>query len=162
MKTLFLLVAKFGGGDAIGQAETRNEAGQLVEVSPLSIIGARCLAALRVRARAPDSVVVVLRDGDADSRALVNEVCSSWNALHPVVVNRPGVVAAMNAGLVAVSGDVLALTDDDAEPAPDWLERLVAVFEGLVVGSRQTWLGQGNQSDGQRLCEVGQDRDLCR
>ena len=94
---------------------------------------ARCLAALRVQTLAPDSVAVVLRDDDADSRALVDEVCSSWSALRPVAVNRPGVVAAMNAGLAAVEGDILALTDDDAEPAPDWLERMVAVFEARPI-----------------------------
>lgn len=90
---------------------------------------ARCLAALRVQTRAPDSVLVVLRTDDEASRALVNEIASAWHSLEVVSVHRSGVVAAMNAGLAVAEGDVLALTDDDAEPHIDWLARLVAIFE---------------------------------
>ena len=60
---------------------------------------ARCLAALRVQTRAPDSVLVVLRTDDEASRALVNEIASAWHSLEVVSVHRSGVVAAMNAGL---------------------------------------------------------------
>ncbi len=40
------LVAKLGSGNALGLAETMNVAGHLVDVSPLSTIGALCIAAL--------------------------------------------------------------------------------------------------------------------
>ena len=60
---------------------------------------ARCLAALRVQRRAPDSVLVVLRDSDDESLALVNELSSTWDALRLVSVSQPGVVAALTAGL---------------------------------------------------------------
>ncbi len=40
------LVAKLGSGTALGLAETMNVAGHLVDVSPLSTIGALCIAAL--------------------------------------------------------------------------------------------------------------------
>lgn len=89
----------------------------------------RCLAALRQQRRAPDAVIVALRADDAESHALVFERAASWTALRPVLVSRPGVVAAMNAALAAADGDIIALTDDDAEPNPDWLERIVTRFE---------------------------------
>ena len=43
-------------------------------------------------------------------------------------MTQPGVVAALNAGLAAVKGDILSITDDDAAPHPDWLERINAHF----------------------------------
>jgi hypothetical protein len=87
----------------------------------------------------------------------------------------------MNAGLHASTGDVVALTDDDSEPRPDWLSRIVAVYEsdsqvaatggrdwvhtaegGLVDGSARVvgvidWLGRvtGNHHLG-----VGPARDV--
>jgi GT2 family glycosyltransferase len=35
---------------------------------------------------------------------------------------------ALNAGIMASTGDFVALTDDDAEPSSDWIERLVEHF----------------------------------
>ena len=99
---------------------------------------ARCLAALRVQRRVPDAVLVTLRPEDEASRALTDELASSWPALRAVPVTQGGVVAAMNAALDVAAGDVLALTDDDAEPLEDWLERIVAtlVLESGVAGVR--------------------------
>jgi GT2 family glycosyltransferase len=90
---------------------------------------ARCLGALRRQRRAPDAVIVALREDDAESRALVAELASLWPELRPVLVSRPGVVAAMNAALAAADGDIITFTDDDAEPMADWVERIVARFE---------------------------------
>ena len=46
-----------------------------------------------------------------------------------------GLSGARNAGLETSSGDIVAFLDDDALPAPDWLERLVAAYaDPRVVG----------------------------
>jgi GT2 family glycosyltransferase len=45
------------------------------------------------------------------------------------------VIAAMNAALAHARGDIIALTDDDAEPRPDWLERLNDCFVIPFVGA---------------------------
>ena len=42
---------------------------------------------------------------------------------------QPGFVAGLNAGVAASSGELVCLTDDDAEPRPDWISRVVAEFE---------------------------------
>lgn len=47
-----------------------------------------------------------------------------------VVANREqqGLSGARNTGLAETTGDVVAFLDDDAIPAPDWLERLAAAY----------------------------------
>jgi len=50
-------------------------------------------------------------------------------------VERPGMIAALNLGLEHVSTDLVALTDDDAAPHPDWLARVERHFlTDLQVG----------------------------
>ncbi len=41
---------------------------------------------------------------------------------------RQGKSFALNTGLAMARGEVLALTDDDVEPGPDWLDRIVEAF----------------------------------
>jgi glycosyltransferase involved in cell wall biosynthesis len=51
--------------------------------------------------------------------------------------------AAKNAGAEAAAGDVIVLLDGDCEPAPDWLEALLARFESGVaaVAGRTRYTG---------------------
>jgi cellulose synthase/poly-beta-1,6-N-acetylglucosamine synthase-like glycosyltransferase len=42
---------------------------------------------------------------------------------------QPGNSAAVNQALALASGDLIALTDDDVRPEPDWLRRLAAAFD---------------------------------
>lgn len=81
---------------------------------------ARCLAALDAQIRAPDEVVVVCRPEDTATLAVVEAHAGGRAAL----VDRPGQVAALMTGLAAATGDVVAITDDDAAPWPDWLARI--------------------------------------
>ena len=88
---------------------------------------ARCLRALRDQRRRPDRVLVVRRpDDEASAEVLAAE--RDGLRLDEVLVHEPGQVAALNAGLDALSEDVVAITDDDAAPRPDWLERIAAWF----------------------------------
>ncbi len=106
---------------------------------------ARCLAALRVQRRAPDAVIVSVRVGDEETRLLMDELASAWPELESADVSRPGVIAAMGAALAQADSDIVAITDDDAEPVEDWLLRIVAVFEAQAdvggVGGRDDQAG---------------------
>jgi len=98
---------------------------------------AHCLDALERQRMAPHETLVVVRGDDEPSAQVVH---ARGGTVRLVTVERPGVVAAMNAGIDASSGDVVALTDDDSAPHEDWLERLVAAYESdgqiAAVGGR--------------------------
>lgn len=106
----------------------------------------RCLSALQQQIRQTDQVVVVVRDTDAETWAFLN----TFNGLplQTATVVVPGVIAAMNAGLDAAIGDIIAFTDDDAAPHPDWLQRIEAHFSSDrrvgAVGGRD-WVYRGSQ-----------------
>jgi GT2 family glycosyltransferase len=71
-------------------------------------------------------VLVVRRPEDEETRRVL--AAQNGLSLEEVLVDEPGQVAALNAGLDAVREDLVAITDDDAAPRPDWLERIVGWF----------------------------------
>lgn len=89
---------------------------------------ARCLLALEQQTRKVDQVIVVVRDRDNQTWAFLQEFHPQNFTLDTVTVTVPGVVAAMNAGLEQIKGDIIAITDDDAAPHPDWLAKIEAYF----------------------------------
>jgi len=86
----------------------------------------RCLGAVERQSRPADQIIVVVRFEDSESHEVLAEVDS--RRLTTVQVPAPGVVAALNAGLGAVQADVVAFTDDDAAPRPEWLQRIAEHF----------------------------------
>jgi glycosyltransferase involved in cell wall biosynthesis len=84
----------------------------------------RCLAAVRVQTKPADQVIVVVRDTDVETWQFLARLPPSHLPLQTVKVTQAGVVAALNAGLALVDGDIVSITDDDAAPRPDWLERI--------------------------------------
>ncbi|HXR31580.1 MAG TPA: glycosyltransferase [Solirubrobacterales bacterium] len=95
---------------------------------------ALCLAALESQSRPADEVVVVTRRDDARTR----ELLAGYPGLPLAerVVEVPGQVQALDAGVRAARGDVVAITDDDAAPRPRWLEQLERWFsDPTVIGA---------------------------
>src|SRR3990170_258360 len=80
---------------------------------------ARCLRALAAQTRAPHEVVVGLRADDPDSARALDAMQAGFPVpLRRATTGEPGVIAAMNAALARCGGDVVALTDDDADARP--------------------------------------------
>ena len=69
-----------------------------------------------------------------------------------VTVERPGTVEALNCGCDVARGEFIAITDDDAVPRPDWLERIAARFatDGRIgaVGGRDVVHDEDHVQDG--------------
>ncbi len=93
---------------------------------------AETLAGLAAMGRGADyrtEIVVVDNNSTDGTRAVIEGAAAS--APFPVrYLFEPwqGKSFALNTGLEAASGDVIALTDDDVIPAPDWLDRIVHAF----------------------------------
>ena len=88
----------------------------------------RCLLAIANQRRSADQIIVVRREGDELTRTALNAFVAAGAPLTVVAVVDGGVVAALNAGLDAAHADVVAFTDDDAAPRPDWLLRIEQRF----------------------------------
>lgn len=89
---------------------------------------ARCLKAIQQQTRPADEVLVTVRDIDADTWAFLEAFNPNSLPLRVLTVTVPGVVAAMNLGFESATGDIISVTDDDAAPHPDWLQRIEAHF----------------------------------
>jgi GT2 family glycosyltransferase len=125
---------------------------------PASLL--RCLDALTRQDMAPDEVLVVARREDEFSLQVASERRADpiRLVLLDVPPACPGVVAALNAGVDISSGDVICLTDDDAEPRSDWISRIVAAFNrdqtiGAVGG--RDWIHYNRGSEDGAAATVG-------
>jgi glycosyltransferase involved in cell wall biosynthesis len=87
-----------------------------------------------------DREVIVVDNASKDRTA---DIVAEFNGSSSVPVRyvfegRLGKSTALNAGIALCSGDVIAFTDDDAIPAPDWLDRIAEAFAegnpGIVFG----------------------------
>jgi len=97
----------------------------------------QCLAHLARLEGGPYRTIVVDDGGDQPVDALCHPY-RDWVELVRKVNGGPA--TARNAGAAAArSGDLLAFTDDDCSPRPDWITRLVAAHAGVkgrLVGGR--------------------------
>jgi GT2 family glycosyltransferase len=115
---------------------------------------ARCLDALAAQTRPADQLVVVARFNDHETLAVAAARSPRERPFDIVTTgDNGGVVAALNAGLDAVDADVVAFTDDDAAPRPDWLMRIEGHFArdgGLGgIGGRDWIFQHGAFEDGE-------------
>ena len=84
-------------------------------------------ALLRQTAQADAYEIVAVDNNSSDGTA---ELLASFDDRRVVVVKEPrqGLSYARNAGLAAARGDILALTDDDVEVAPDWIDTIITTM----------------------------------
>ena len=110
------------------------------------------VAAVRAQTWEDWELLIVAQGDDAT----LAEVCKAAEKedprIHYIHLAQRGLSLAKNAGIQAALGDVVAFTDDDCEPDPEWLERINQSFAeqpsvGIVAGdtfpgprSRFRWL----------------------
>lgn len=97
----------------------------------------RCLNALNGQTLPVGQIVVTVRRDDQATRTALDEWSTAGcarAALEIVWTEAVPLNVAMNAGLARTTGDFVALTDDDAEPRADWLERCAAALADPTVG----------------------------
>jgi glycosyltransferase involved in cell wall biosynthesis len=105
---------------------TRNRADQLE----------KCLAVIAELRSAADWELILVDNGSTDGTAAVIEGFKN-RAPMPVVAAFeviPGLGRARNRGLAVASGGILAFTDDDCYPAPDYIDSVLAIFRDREIG----------------------------
>lgn len=89
-----------------------------------------CLMALSRQTRLPDEVLIVRRSNDDLTADLMNSEIGKLVPLREVPIGpNDHFGIALNAGIMASTGDYVALTDDDAEPPVDWIEQIISKFD---------------------------------
>lgn len=89
------------------------------------------ISALRDQTHRPHQIIVVV-----DHQAAVLERAAELQGTVALAsAEAPGLAGCRNTGARAATGSVVAFIDDDAVPAPDWLERLAQPYEddGVVA-----------------------------
>ncbi len=123
------------------------------------LVLSRCLSALERQDRAPDEVIVVVRrEDEASHRVARTHAPLARLVTIDVPTGSPGLVKALNVGVAAASGEVICLTDDDAEARPDWIARIERAFAldpriGAVGG--RDWVFHGKRLEEGAESRVG-------
>lgn len=85
-------------------------------------------------------LVVIAQGDDARLHEVLDRAARSDSRVRPVKINEFGASRARNEGIRRSTGDIIAMTDDDCEPAADWLEVIDGCFArepdvGVVGGA---------------------------
>ena len=96
----------------------------------------RTLDALKRQTHAADLFeVIVVDDGSADDTPqFLARAAAEWKHLRFFRQENAGPAAARNLGIKEARHPIVAFTDDDCEPRPDWLERISQRFDAGVKG----------------------------
>ncbi|ARV61979.1 glycosyl transferase family 2 [Nostocales cyanobacterium HT-58-2] len=98
-----------------------------------------CLEALKNQTYPQSFYEVLVVDNASDSKENIAEVVAEFTQASYAYESLPGSYAARNTGISLAKGEVIAFTDADCVPSPDWLEKgvkhLLQVPNcGLVAG----------------------------
>ncbi len=97
----------------------------------------RCVAAMLGQTHADLEVIVCDDGGSTPAAATLADIAD--DRLIVLRQDNAGPAAARNRGAAAATGDLLAFTDDDCAPRPDWLARFAAAWDDeprRAVGGR--------------------------
>lgn len=96
----------------------------------------QCIAKLRTQTLDPSRYEIIVADNNSSCGILaVKRACQGVARVVPAPI--PGAAEARNAAIAVARGEVLAFTDQDCRPRPDWLERGVRALDSAdIVGGR--------------------------
>src|SRR5262245_14573290 len=104
----------------------------IVTYNSAAVIGACLRAVAALRFEAEHEIVVVDNASHDESAALVEASCRQARRLREG--ENHGFAGAVNRGVAAARGEVVALLNPDAVPQPDWLQQVCAPFADAPIG----------------------------
>lgn len=115
---------------------------------------AQCLEALGNQTLDDAAFEVIVVDNNSTDRSpeIAAEFAKAHGNIRVVLETKQGLAAARNRGMAEALSPIAAFTDDDAIPAADWLERLLARFDTLneeivAVGGEIEPVWEGGKPD---------------
>ncbi|HBJ39135.1 MAG TPA: glycosyl transferase family A [Planctomycetaceae bacterium] len=96
----------------------------------------KCLASLLRQTIMPSEIVVGRREGDEESAAVICKYSRLSEGLiqEAIAGSNDNLAKSLNAAIAVTTGELVAMTDDDAEFPEDWLARLMELFTDDRVG----------------------------
>ncbi|EAW36963.1 glycosyltransferase family 2 protein [Lyngbya sp. PCC 8106] len=111
---------------------------------------------LRSQTYQPDQVEYLLVDNNSRDRTAEILQAFATDTIRPLCENQiQSSYAARNQGIRIAQGEIVAFTDADCRPEPQWLEKLVKPFEDAAIG---IVVGEIVALPGQTLLEKHADR----
>ncbi|MEM6591686.1 MAG: glycosyltransferase, partial [Cyanobacteria bacterium P01_C01_bin.73] len=104
-----------------------------------------CIQALKLQSYNRDRFEVIVVDNGSQDFDQIKQVSATWATVQLVSEQKPGSYAARNRGLELAKGEIIAFTDSDCLPTPDWLKNGVSHLQtvnncGEVVGKVDLFL----------------------
>ncbi|PSB49411.1 glycosyltransferase [Chamaesiphon polymorphus] len=98
-----------------------------------------CLQALENQTYPKDCYEVIVVDNGSDPNESIDQLVTQFDRAIAAFESKPGSYAARNKGISIAKGDVIAFTDADCIPAPNWIEKGLECLRqtrncGLVAG----------------------------
>ena len=115
----------------------------------------RCLAALNAQTMPREAYEIIVADNNSPCGMAAVEQTVEGRA-RIVTAMTPGAGPARNAGAEAAQGEILAFTDSDCVPEPDWLERGVAALTSadFIGGGMKVLVPGGRPMSGAEAFET--------
>jgi glycosyltransferase involved in cell wall biosynthesis len=95
----------------------------------------KCLLAMNRQTLRPHEVIIIDNDSSDESLELVQNMANDLIDINLRIgfEEKRGPAAARNAGIALSEGEILAFTDSDCIPEPDWIEKIVQHFKQDVA-----------------------------
>lgn len=90
-----------------------------------NLIDGTLRAIIKRQTMLPDEIVVVNGGGTNNCHATIDKWQKEFPNLREITTRNVNLATSRNIGLPQCRGDIILQTDDDAEPFPNWIERLV-------------------------------------
>ena len=92
----------------------------------------RCINALLAQNYPADNYEVILVDNNSTDNTA--QIVKKYPRIKLLTENKQGSYAARNRGVAESKGGIIAFTDSDCVPAPEWLNRILESFDSSQVG----------------------------